>query len=179
MQYENFVEEFVRRTVENLRVIRKFKPGTMDRYEITQLVNSFLGLIVIPHEYIGSDIPAYSFQKLETMNWPLFSDVKDTTGCKDLRSLVEHLRNGIAHGKITFHGNKDITAMTITNRWGRKLWEGTMSVGNLRRSDPRVQTEAPQSRSLIRQPGKFWQQLEIQGGRRISRLSSRPPSPSR
>jgi hypothetical protein len=34
---------------------------------------------------------------------------------------------------MRFHGGKDITKITITNDWDGKFWEGTISVGDLRR----------------------------------------------
>lgn len=133
MQYEHFVEDFTERTLKNLRLVRKVKRGTKNRYEITQLVNSLLGLIVIPHEHLKGDIPPHKLVKLKERGWCLFDVEKDTTGCDNLRLLIENLRNGIAHGKLEFHGNKDIAAITITNDWEKKLWKGRISVGDLRR----------------------------------------------
>jgi HEPN pEK499 p136 len=135
MNYKVFVKDFAERTVANLRIIRDSKKEDDNRFEITQLINSLLGLIVFPHEKLDSDIPQHSFDRLESMGWPLFKvePGDDNTGCNNLRLLIENLRNGIAHGKFDFYGQKHIESVTITNDWNGKRWKGTIGVGNLRR----------------------------------------------
>lgn len=60
MEYqEEFVIDFVRRTRKNLEFIEdrvEADPGA-ELFEVTQLVNSLLGIIVLPREYYIKSIP--------------------------------------------------------------------------------------------------------------------------
>ena len=48
--YHEFTKDFVERTLENLKYIEEAEKEGRSTYEVTQLINSFLGLIVFPQE---------------------------------------------------------------------------------------------------------------------------------
>lgn len=48
MEYSVLVKDFAKRTRHNLEIIRAHKEQSQEVYDVTQLVNSFLGLIVLP-----------------------------------------------------------------------------------------------------------------------------------
>ena len=57
MNYQNLVGDFARRTRINLETIRTFQKAKPDPqvYEVTQLINSMLGLLILPpHRFIES-----------------------------------------------------------------------------------------------------------------------------
>lgn len=65
---------FIYRTRENLRVIEDLaqrpNPQCGQVYEVTQLINSLLGLIVFPHEAFPSSIPDERLDDLAEAGWP-------------------------------------------------------------------------------------------------------------
>lgn len=85
MQYNNLVKDFVSRTQSNLDFIQNLEEmeiadaGSRDFtkdefetpqvFEVTQLINSLLGLVVLPHETVIDLIPD---QQLDTLfgDWP-------------------------------------------------------------------------------------------------------------
>lgn len=59
MEYDTncFIKSFARRTRVNLDYIFSSHEYNLNVYEVTQLINSFLGLIIIPYEKFGYKIP--------------------------------------------------------------------------------------------------------------------------
>ena len=57
MQYKDTVRDFAERTIKNLEAIEKMKNNNSnaDVYEVTQLINSLLGLLVLIREHITDD----------------------------------------------------------------------------------------------------------------------------
>ncbi len=94
---KNFVADFAYRTKKNLDFINKNK-NTHKIFETTQMINSFLGLIIFPQE-------RSIFNKISCD--PVFLSklihcIKKNTyeGEIDFSKILRHLRNSIAHGKI-------------------------------------------------------------------------------
>ena len=106
-------------------------------YEVTQLVNSFMGAMVHPWERVWSVDRKYSPQGTEDIQSVLSEiDVK----CGEVKGIGETLgmfRNGFSHGNIEFlKSGNDIGAIRIWNcqpRGGRKTFEATISIPQLRR----------------------------------------------
>jgi len=111
MMYEDFIKDFALRTLENLTIICKHKedrdnPG----YEVTQLVNSCVGLLLFPEaEYFDT-----LWKNEPTMNFPNpqiqnaagqieCSQIINETPCRCVSHfghMLRHLRNAVAHGTI-------------------------------------------------------------------------------
>ncbi len=97
---EEFLADFVMRTKENIKLCGR---GT---YEVTQLINSMIGLLVIPKErYINlicdDLISSELLQKmLDCVEFDSYSD-KGT-----LKGIVRHLRNAISHSKFDFKAER-------------------------------------------------------------------------
>ena len=108
MEYTDFVLEFAQRTADNLKIIDEeaLKRHNSDReaYEVTSLINSFLGLLVFPQQkYFGNfpeEFPTESiceaFRACES-NYPY-----DKAGIKYNR-MLQHLRNEIAHQRLSVY----------------------------------------------------------------------------
>jgi hypothetical protein len=99
MQYREIVADFAQRTLDNLNLVqREARAGNPRAYEVTQLWNSLLGLIIAPHELgVFPDIPLAT---LHAQGWP---DI--TTGGSQpdtLKDVVHRMRNAVAHFNVEF-----------------------------------------------------------------------------
>lgn len=102
MQYENdFHRSFMKRTQKNL-------DDYQGEYEATQLINSLLGLLIVPKERLFDLIPDTPLDKLNFAEWGkvpqwMARPAKCDLGHEHtltLRQLVRKLRNAVAHFKI-------------------------------------------------------------------------------
>ena len=90
-----FVKDFVTRTRENYAWVKK------GPYEVTQLINSAIGLLFIPKENmcITDDLVDAALLKQMTA----CVNTNTYPGTLNLYQLIKHLRNGIAHDRMEFH----------------------------------------------------------------------------
>lgn len=138
MMYEDVVADFAKRTIANLRAIRQMRHES-DRapvYEVTQLINSMLGLLVFPQQRYVDRIPTTPLVELERQGWPVPQVVGDYPQVSDLRGLVRMLRNAISHFNLEFHPSDDneIDRLTVWNtepRTGKVTWKAQLSVSDL------------------------------------------------
>ena len=143
MNYEFVIKDFAARTRKNLEFIEQQagKPD-MEVYEVTQLVNSMLGLLVFPKESYCGLIPETPLAELVPKGWPPVQATPwiqaspDYRPCLNLRQLVTTLRNGIAHYNIEFIADEQtyqITGLRIWNHYkGKKTWEAELSLTDLK-----------------------------------------------
>jgi len=126
------VKDFARRTLHNLRFIEGNKTQP-DVYEVTQLINSMLGLLVFPKEEFWDtilpiplkDIP--SFQKIHVR----CDTYKEK--CNDLKTLIRHMRNSISHFRIEFRDDKNyVSHIAMSDQHNGQDWQAEMSVFDLR-----------------------------------------------
>ena len=92
----DFIKDFARRTQANLSRLEK------GPYEVTQLINSMIGLLIIPKEMQYKQIvdKLIKGELLEKVNNCI---TLDTYGQSvDLRQLCRHFRNAVAHSRIDF-----------------------------------------------------------------------------
>lgn len=94
-----FAADFTARTKENLAQLNS-------TYDVTQLINSLVGLLIIPRDYgfkyINDDLldPILKnaiFQKVVENSYP-----DGTT----LKSVLTHMRNAVCHSRMKFHVDK-------------------------------------------------------------------------
>lgn len=57
MEYSDVVKDFAERTLVNLRQIESLSESGYEAYEVTQLINSLLGLLIFPKERFHESIP--------------------------------------------------------------------------------------------------------------------------
>jgi hypothetical protein len=99
MNYQNLVRDFAHRTCDNLETLRnlqKTKPD-VEVYEVTQLINSMLGLFIFPQQKYFNHIPETPLAELARQGWPIPKVEGNCLQVKDLRELVRYLRNAITH----------------------------------------------------------------------------------
>lgn len=126
------LRDMMRRTIENLEFIeREARPS--GPFEVTQLINSFLGALAHPWEQLGAEL---NEMPLDAAGWPPIRKEPDSDDDpSSLGDLVRHLRNAVAHGNIEFlpgpHG--DIKALRVWNRHrGRRTWGAILTVAEMR-----------------------------------------------
>lgn len=136
--YEDVIADFAKRTEANLQTIRQLarEGGAAPAYEVTQLVNSMLGLLVFPQQRYLDRIPETPIADLANNGWPIPEVVGDYPQVPNLRQLVRMLRNAVAHCNLEFEpgvGN-EIQALTVWNTkpGTRKVtWKARLTVDDL------------------------------------------------
>lgn len=89
MDYKNFLKDFIERTQKNLKEYH-------GEYEVTQLINSLLGLVTIPQSWEYSSLDKIIFDFKEFLN----NQQDDIYSNMEFKDFIRHIRNGIAHGYI-------------------------------------------------------------------------------
>jgi hypothetical protein len=87
MYYQNLIHDFATRTRANLETLKRPQAGA-PAYEVTQLVNSLLGLLVFPQQKFVDDIPKTEISKLEEEGWPIPKIPAPFKQVSDLQQLV-------------------------------------------------------------------------------------------
>lgn len=106
--YADFPRDFTERTRANIE-------GYSGDFDVTNLINNCLGLIIIPKEHLAAELPNYTFSE---SNSP-YQISKTNITLKDkgnytLKNVVRHIRNGLAHGRIEQRSNNgEITGIRI------------------------------------------------------------------
>lgn len=96
MEYKDFPRDFIERTKEDITAYS-------GQYNITNLINSCLGLIVIPKELMVKKLPKYSFDNVNLQYGVTKQAIEICTDNKyTLKNIVKHIRNGLSHGLIKF-----------------------------------------------------------------------------
>ena len=115
---EYFISDFAKRTKMNLEIINEIAASSFQgrkAYEVTQLINSFLGLVVLPNEKFKNWEKKKSpdMKSTEDKIWDLlkkcesdhryFNTFSDKDSKKAL-SFINHIRNSISHsGNMGLH----------------------------------------------------------------------------
>lgn len=121
-EYKVFVKDFVERTLHNLEFLeKKHKSGQYEVYEFTQLVNSLLGLLVIPQQLKGSQIDNKFIdnQILKKLQGAITKDEYALVGPPhdSFEQILYHMRNAIAHGKLKMGAiDGDISTIEFKDR---------------------------------------------------------------
>jgi len=136
MMYEDVVRDFAHRTKRNLAFIENHVDDPeADVYEVTQLINSMLGLLVFPQQKYIDRIPRTPLNDLVKEGWPRIRTTYGRLREDTLYQLIRNLRNAISHYNIKFRGGPGhITGITIWNndRRGNKTWESQISLPHLK-----------------------------------------------
>lgn len=120
------VLDIMRRTMVNLRYV-EHQATKSGPYELTQLINSFLGALAHPWEQYRTELNAMALASAVELSWPeLRKEHESDKDPTSLGHLLQLLRNGIAHGNLTFlpDGKGQIAALKIISkdRKGNRTW---------------------------------------------------------
>ena len=105
---------FAQRTRKNLEYVSRARDCNEDVHVVTHLVNSLLGIIVVPEQRYSKK-PFWSITLVELHNelgWPEWKITLDEPNqerpkTETLGTLMWHLRNATAHGHFRFFGEPD------------------------------------------------------------------------
>ena len=128
------------RTMDNLAIIDESYAESGQGWKVTQLINSFAGVVLYPWEEWRKELKAITLGSEEGARWPTLvardpRDVRPET----VGDLVGLIRNAFAHGNINFHSSptsKEIESLTIWNtnqNSGLRTWAATIDISTLRR----------------------------------------------
>lgn len=136
MRYEDLVRDFATRTRKNLYALRELQRTNPDVrvYEVTQLINSLLGLLVFPQQRYIDRIEALPLEELVSRGWPIPQVIGEYPQVEDLNQLVRYLRNSIAHCnlEIVSDGYGEIRGLKVWNtRAGRVTWKAQLSTDDI------------------------------------------------
>ncbi len=149
MNYQSFVYDFVARTKANLEVIEEIADREsyliandaatsreVSVYEVTQLINSLLGLIVLPQQNYFNEIPKIPLADLEKSGWPRpLMQGNLPKDFENLNDLMRYVRNSIAHFNIRFLDDAGkISGLKIwnVNKAGKTNWTAQLSITDLK-----------------------------------------------
>ncbi len=102
--------EFARRTRENLDFLEKAKSKGAHVHVVTQLTISLLGLVVFPKEKLLLDqTERKTLDDMRAEEWPAWTITLDDPArpTRNLADILKHLRNAIAHGRLTFTSDSE------------------------------------------------------------------------
>ena len=124
-------DAFIARTQKNLIAIECLKEKGVEVYEVTQLLNSMLGLLIFPKERrLYEKIQPKSWDTMVEEGWPLPSG--DNAHVSDLEELIRHMRNAVAHCKFNLTTDHDEIS-SIEFRDIPSFWTGVYDVASLRK----------------------------------------------
>lgn len=138
MDYQKeFIVDFAKRTRANLEFIER--ANSPDVFEVTQLFNSMLGLLVFPQQSYMNRIPKTPLRDLVDSGWPSINVIRGAPSHQNLQQLIRMLRNGVSHCNVQFIADdqNQLTGLRIWNHEGGKKqnpknWEAELSIENLR-----------------------------------------------
>ena len=128
----------MRRTVANLEIVEGLNTTDGMGFEVTQLVNSFAGVVLYPWEEWKNELRDIALGGPQSHNWPnLVSQHSSDERVTSVGDAVRLVRNAFAHGNIIFQdsGTKEITSLTIWNTdpaTGLRTWSADVTIPALR-----------------------------------------------
>lgn len=96
-----FVREYIDRTKWNYDLMKRLNGS----FEVTELINSMVGLLIIPKEQYLSQVTNNLIDQ-GLLNKMIHCIQKDDYSDSTLRGIVKHMRNAVAHGRIEFRAEK-------------------------------------------------------------------------
>lgn len=112
MNYEIFPLDFIKRTRHNIKLYDDKINKT--EYDVTNLINNCLGLIIIPRQKYHYQIPKYEFDEIDKKYGITKNNIKyEKDNNYKLLKIVGHIRNGLSHGHISTNLGKDISKLII------------------------------------------------------------------
>ncbi|MCB9720070.1 MAG: hypothetical protein H6756_04280 [Candidatus Omnitrophica bacterium] len=136
MEYNSLIKDFAYRTRKNLELLEERQRTNADSeyYEVTQLINSLLGLLVFPQQRYFELIPTKSIEQLMNEGWPIPQTMGDYQQAADLRELMRYFRNAISHCNIEFPSDlkNQICGIRVWNlRRGQVTWKAELPIKDL------------------------------------------------
>ena len=132
------VLDIMRRSMANLAFVEAHA-GPAGPYEVTQLINTFLGALAHPFEAMRDELMALPLTDAARLGWPTISKERPSdSDPSSLGDLIRLMRNGMAHGNLDYlsEGKGQIRALRVWNthpRTGARTWGAVVLVADMRR----------------------------------------------
>lgn len=138
---DHVVLDFAKRTQHNLAVVRKLSASGEEVYEVTQFINSLLGLLIFPKEEFFQVTPTTPLARLASEGWTIPLAGYGNPAPRDLRDFIRLLRNAVTHFHIEFMSTTPsdstvpiILGVRLWNERGRqRIWQTTLTLDQLER----------------------------------------------
>ncbi len=109
MEYKKLLKDFIERTREN-------HYSYTGNYEVTNLINSSLGLFVFPEQKFFENI-SDNFISQELLDELKSNTENEYDEEKNLKNICKHIRNGVAHFHLKFEAkNNEISKIIISDK---------------------------------------------------------------
>lgn len=103
MMYEEFIADFARRTKSNLLVIEENAKFSKDCYEVTQMINSLVGLLVFPQQKyfqkIPTEFPTKEMERILDNSKSTYPD--EVNKPKAFNTIIKHMKNAVSHERLS------------------------------------------------------------------------------
>ena len=100
-EYKVTVRDFANRTLKNLITIEQLANENPTKYyEVTQLINSSIGLLFFPQQEFYNSFGEVDIVLLKQRGWPIPVFEYGGSNIKTLRDLIRYMRNSFAHFNI-------------------------------------------------------------------------------
>lgn len=129
--------DIMRRSMMNLGFVEAHA-SPAGPYEVTQLINTFLGALVHPFESMQEDdLMSGPIANAIALGWPAIGRARpNDLELASLGELIRAMRNAMAHGNLEFFPDTkgQIQAIHLwNNNRGRRTWGGIVTVQDMRR----------------------------------------------
>ena len=142
MMYESLIHDFAQRTLANLDEVKRMRElsPTVQFFEVTNLINSMLGLLIFPQQAFVNEIPQTPLSELEIQGWPIPRVSGEFEQVQNLNQLVRYLRNAVAHCNVKFKADHrgEIVGLVVWNNNPRKpdspkSWQAELTLDEVER----------------------------------------------
>jgi hypothetical protein len=129
---DSVVKDFAQRTLDNLLFIESNKKQR-NVYEVTQLINSMLGLLVFPKEEFWDTISPIPLSEIPSIQKLVIRRDTYEEPCDDLKILIRHIRNSVSHFSLEFRNDKNyISGIEMRDEYKGQEWRAEISIFDLR-----------------------------------------------
>lgn len=144
MNYDKnaLVLDFARRTKKNLEFVEscvqsQHPKSDVQVFEVTQLINSLLGLLVFPQQKFYNEIPTTPLSELKGSGWPEIKVIDGKLREESVKGLLRYLRNSVSHFNIEFKANENgaiigIVVWNIPPRSNIHDWKAELGLKELK-----------------------------------------------
>lgn len=134
----NYVQEFFERTLYNLELYYEYHERSKEifKYEITQLINSLLGLVVFVKEdgVVFNSITLAEIKVENEITWNYCHRDGGRFEDKNFKNFLRHIRNAISHKNLTIKSNNEneIDSIVFKDKDRNNVFEVTFTIMEIR-----------------------------------------------
>lgn len=130
----NFAKEFFERTIYNLKLYEEHNATHKEefKYEVTQLINSLLGLVVFVKEegVRFNSITLAEIKVEDEITWNYCHRDGGRFEDKNFKNFLRHIRNAISHKNLTIksNGEDEIDSVIFKDKDRSNVFEVTFTI---------------------------------------------------